>query len=73
MRAVFGIVEHFARFGEHGGRQLRSGIDRAVVGEKLGFAPILPRFERLAVDLSGKANAKALLEMQSRHHHPRTP
>jgi hypothetical protein len=67
VRAVLGVVEYFARFGQNGARELGCQIDRSVFGEKIGLAPLFPRFERFAVDLDRETDAEPLFEMEARN------
>ncbi len=66
MTAVFRIGEHLARFAEdvRGERAIgkRNGTE---CRQKARLAPIFPRFERLVLDVGGKTNAKALIQMHS--------
>jgi len=66
VRAVFGIVEHLTRLREDRRRKIVDLVDRALGNEEIRFGPLLPRLERLVVDLEREADAEALLEVQSR-------
>ena len=66
MTAIFRFRENVAGFGKNSRRERPArGLDRALVGQKLDFAPVLPRFERLTFKRCRKAHAEALIEMQA--------
>ena len=71
MTAVFGVAQHLARFAKHRLGNGRRRLDLAFLGEKVALAPVLPRFERLAVHFGGKLHAKAFNEMQPDDEHAR--
>jgi len=71
--AVFGVIEHLARFGQDACGQRERAVDAAVFGQNLRLVPVFPLLERLAVDLCGKPDAVALLEVQPDHQDPRAP
>jgi hypothetical protein len=63
--AVFGFVEHFASFGKDACGKGDRAVDGPLLGKKIGFVPIFPRLEWLAVDLGGEADAIALFDVQT--------
>jgi len=72
MAAVFGVIEDLARFSKDVGRERAAALDGSGLSQELDLVPILPRLERLAVDLSGEADAEALLDVQAGDEHART-
>jgi len=65
MTAVFGIVEHLARFGQHACGQTSRPIDRAALGEEINAVPVFPRFERLTIDLGGEPDTVSLFNVKA--------
>ena len=63
--AVFGFIEHFARFGQSSLRQIARRFNRAFFSKEVDFVPIFPCFERLAVCFTRESNAKSLIDVQS--------
>ena len=46
MAAIFRFGEDVARFGKHGFRErLARRLDRALLGQKIDFAPVFPRLQ----------------------------
>jgi len=65
MTAVFGFVEHFARFGERRLRQISRRFYRTFFSKEIELVPIFPCFKWFAVCVTRKSNAKSLIDMQS--------
>lgn len=71
MAPVFGIPQHLARFGEHRLGYRRGHLYATILGQEIGFAPLFPRFQVLALDLRRKPDAEPLFEMQADYRHSR--
>lgn len=63
--AVFCICKHLTCFREHRLRDGSTCVDAAFCSQKIGFAPLFPCLQRLAVHLRRKAHAEPFLEMKS--------
>jgi hypothetical protein len=63
--AVFGFIENFTCLSQHARRQCDGAVDGPLRSEEVDLVPILPRFERLSIDLRGEAHTIALLDVQA--------
>ena len=68
---VFRVAQDLSRFGEHRLRDRGAFLDGAVGGQKIGLAPLFPRFEGLAVDLRRKPHAEPFFQVKPDDDHLR--
>lgn len=72
MTSVFRVAENVSRFRKHLLRKRRGRCDASFLRQKVGLAPLFPRFQRIALGFAGKANAKPLVDVQTHDLHART-